>query len=68
MPHHELAIEKDIQALQEILHVADEAFKDGIPEAVRRDLEVVKASIDQLKAVLVYRDNYAFFKQFDGGR
>lgn len=57
-----LEIEKDIRVLQEILHVAEEAFDDGMPESVRRDLEVVKSSIDQLKAVLVFRDNYAFFR------
>lgn len=59
-------IERDIKVLEEILAVAREAFSEGVPAPVARDLKVVSESIEQLQALIVYRDNYQFFKYHEG--
>ena len=58
-------IERDIKVLEEILAVAREAFAEGVPAPVARDLKVVRESIEQLQALIVYRDNYQFFKRHE---
>ena len=61
----EFDIERDIKVLEEILQVAKEAFEDGVPPPVERDLEVVRESIYQLQALIVYRDDYHYFKRHE---